>query len=110
MLRRKTIIVLVITLMVTVMMSAFSFLYISQILRLRITNIFETATNLPNQFAYAATTDLPDCSSPPVDSNDPVSVRHSLTDYIQTDINLNNLLQSASGDWTFILDVCIVDT
>jgi signal transduction histidine kinase len=108
--RRKTIIVLVITLMVTVMMSAFSFLYISQILRLRITNIFETATNLTHQFAYAANSDLPDVSSTPVDTNDPVSVRHSLTDYIQTDINLNNLLQSASGDWTFILDVCIVDT
>ena len=34
MLRRKTIIVLAITLMVTVMVTAFSYLYLSQILRL----------------------------------------------------------------------------
>ena len=35
MLRRKTIIVLTITFMVTLMVSAFSYLYISQVLRLR---------------------------------------------------------------------------
>ncbi len=45
MLRRKTIIVLTITLMVTVMVSAFSYLYISQILRLRIDNANETANS-----------------------------------------------------------------
>ena len=54
MLRRKTIIVLVITLMVTAMVSAFSYLYISQILRLRIENAYETATSLTHQLAYAA--------------------------------------------------------
>src|SRR5271163_359330 len=67
--RRKTIIVLVITFMVTAMMSAFSYLYISQILRLRITNIYESATSLTHQFAYAANSDLPDVSSTPVDTS-----------------------------------------
>ena len=52
--RRKTIIVLVITLMVTVLVSAFSYLYISQILRLRIVSAYETATSLTHQLAYAA--------------------------------------------------------
>ena len=56
--RRKTIIVFVITLMVTVMMCAFSFLYISQILRLRVTNIYETGTNLTHQLAYAAANEI----------------------------------------------------
>jgi len=108
--RRKTIIVFVITFMVTAMMCAFSYLYISQILRLRITNIYESATSLTHQFAYAANIDLPDFSSTPVDTSDAVAMRGKLTEAIQTDVNLNNLLQSASGDWTFILDVCIVDT
>ena len=63
MLRRKTIIVLVITLMVTAMVSAFSYLYISQILRLRIANANETATSLTHQLAYAAANAVPDFGS-----------------------------------------------
>jgi len=59
MFRRKTIIVLVITLMVTVMVTAFSILYISQILRLRIANANETATSLTHQLAYAASNAVP---------------------------------------------------
>ena len=42
MLRRKTIIVLTITFMVTLLVAAFSYLYISQIIRLRIDNAHET--------------------------------------------------------------------
>ncbi len=110
MLRRKTIIVLVITLMVTAMVSAFSYLYISQILRLRIANAYETATNLTHQVAYAAATSVPDFSSTPVDTSDPAAVRHALADFVQTDVDLNNLLQSDPGDWSFIYDVTIVDT
>lgn len=109
MLRRKTIIVLVITLMVTVMMSAFSYLYISQILRLRIANTYDTATNLTHQLAYAVANAVPDFSSTSLDTSDPVAMRHALRDYVQTDINLNNLLQSETGDWSFIYDVSIVD-
>ncbi len=108
--RRKTIIVFVITLMVTVMMCAFSFLYISQILRLRITNIYETGTNLTHQLAYAAANAVPDFSSTPLDTSDPAAVRRALSDYVQTDVDLNNLLQSDPGDWSFIYDVTIVDT
>jgi hypothetical protein len=110
MLRRKTIIVLVITFMVTAMMSAFSYLYISQILRLRIANTYESATSLTHQLAYAVANAVPDFSSTSLDTNDPVAVRRALTEYVQTDINLNNLLQSETGDWNFIYDVSIVDT
>ncbi|MGZ7056474.1 MAG: hypothetical protein ACXVK3_13165, partial [Candidatus Angelobacter sp.] len=69
MLRRKTIIVLVITLMVTVMVTAFSILYISQILRLRIANANETATSLTHQLAYAASNAVPDFSSTSIDTS-----------------------------------------
>lgn len=109
MLRRKTIIVLVITLMVATMVTTFSYLYISQILRLRIANAYETATSLTQQLAYAAGSDLPDFGSTKIDTNDPVALRRALTEYLQTDIDLNNLLQSDPGDWRYIYDVAIVD-
>ena len=109
MLRRKVIIVIVITLMVTVMVSAFSYLYISQIIRLRITNAYETAISLTHQLAYAANTAVPDFSSTSVDTSDPAAVRRALIDYVQTDVDLNNMLQSETGDFRFISDVAIVD-
>jgi signal transduction histidine kinase len=110
MLRRKTIIVLVITLMVTVMVSAFSYLYIAQILRLRVENANTTAIDLTHQLAYVAKNDLPDFTSTKIDTNNPVAIRRALVDYVQTDVYLNNLLQSQTSDWSFIYDVMIVDT
>ena len=109
MLRRKTIIVLVITLMVTAMVTAFSYLYMSQILRLRIVSANETATSLTHQLAYAVSNVVPDFSSTPVDTNNPAALRRALGEYVQTDVALNNLLQSDPGDWRFIYDVTIVD-
>jgi signal transduction histidine kinase len=109
MLRRKTIIVLAITLMVTVMVTAFSYLYISQILRLRIANAHETASSLSRQLAYAVGNAVPDFGSTKIDTTDPVAVRRALTEFVQTDVDLNNLLQSVTGDWSFIYDVAIVD-
>ena len=78
MLRRKTIIVLVITLMVTTMVTAFSVLYISQILRLRITNAKDTAISLTHQLAYAASNAVPDFSSTSIDTSNAVAVRRAL--------------------------------
>jgi signal transduction histidine kinase len=109
MFRRKTIIVLVITFMVAAMVTAFSYLYISQILRLRIANAYETATSLTHQLAYAASNAVPDFGSTKIDTNDPVALKRALTEYVQTDVDLNNLLQSDPGDWRYIYDVSIVD-
>ena len=109
MLRRKTTIVLVITLMVTIMVTAFSYLYISQILRLRIANASETATSLTHQLAYAAGNIVPDFSSTSVDTNNPAAVSRALAELVQTDVDLMNLLQSDPGDWRYIYDVSIVD-
>jgi len=108
MLRRKAIIVFTITLMVTLMVSAFSYLYISQILRLRIDNASETAKQLTRQLAYAAENDPPDFSSTPVDTNDQVAVRRAMVEYLQTDIDLNNMLQSARGSWVFLMDAALI--
>jgi len=108
MLRRKTIIVLTITVMVTLMVSAFSYLYISQILRLRIENANETAIQLTHQLAYAAENDVPDFSSTPINTNDAGAVRRAMVEYLQTDIDLNNMLQSARGSWVFLMDAAII--
>ena len=108
MLRRKTIIVLTITLMVTVMVAAFSYLYILQVLRLRIENAQETARQLAYQIAYNAENNLPDFSSTPLDTSNPIAMRDALVEYLQTDIDLNNLLQSAQGSWAFLMDAAII--
>jgi signal transduction histidine kinase len=60
--------------------------------------------------AYAAGNAVPDFSSTSVDTSDPVALRRALADYVQTDVSLNNLLQSDPGDWRYIYDVAIVDT
>ena len=109
MLRRKTIIVLAIALMVTAMVAAFSYLYISQILRSRISNASQTAISLTHQLAYAAENAVPDFGSTKIDTSDPVALKRALTDYMQTDVNLNNLLQSYPGDWPYIYDAAITD-
>src|SRR5579871_2758943 len=108
MLRRKTIIVLTITFMMTAMVTAFSYLYISQILRLRIDSADETAKQLTRQLAYAADNDLPDFSSTAIDVNSAAAVRHAVIDYLQDDVDLNNMLQSARGSWTFVMDAAII--
>jgi signal transduction histidine kinase len=108
MVRRKTIIVLTITFMVTLMVTAFSYLYISQILRLRISNADESAIQLTRQLAYAVENDPPDFSSTRVDTTDPIAVRRAIADYLVTDVGLNNMLQSAQGSWIFVMDAAII--
>jgi PAS domain S-box-containing protein len=107
--RRKTIIVITLTFMVMVMVTAFSYLYISQILRLRATNVYDNASYLTQQLAYAATNAVPDLGSTPVDTGNPEAVRVALTEYLQTDVNLNSMLESVVGNWPFIYDASVVD-
>ncbi len=108
--RRKAIIVLAITFMVTVMVTAFSWLYISQTLRLRITNTYDSADKLTQQLQYFAENDLPDLSSTRIDTNDPAAVRRALAEYLPMDTNLLNNLQSDTALWPYIYDACVVDT
>ena len=107
--RRKIIIVLAITFMVTVMVTAFSYLYISQILRQRITSAYESANRLTQQLAYFAGNDIPDFSSTRIDTNDPAAVRRALAEYLPMDTNILNNLESEVALWPFIYDASIVD-
>jgi PAS domain S-box-containing protein len=107
--RRKAIIVTAIAIMVTVMVTAFSYLYISQILRQRINSAYESTSRLTQQLAYFAGNDLPDLSSTRIDTNDPVAVRRALAEYLPMDTNILNNLESEVALWPYIYDASIVD-
>jgi len=107
--RRKTIIVLTITFMVTAMVAAFSYLYISSLLRQRISNAYENATLLTKQLASFASNDLPDFTSTRVDTNDPVAMRRAITEYLPMDTNLLNNLETDRDYWPYIYDVSVID-
>ncbi len=107
--RRKTKIVLAITFMIAVLVSGFSYLYISQILRQRINSAAETASLLAAQLAYAAKKEVPELGDTRVDTNNPVAVREAIAEYFQEDQNLNDMVESVIGNWPIVYDVAIVD-
>lgn len=107
--RRKAIIVTAIAIMVTVMVTSFSYLYISQILRQRINSAYESASRLTQQLAYFAGNDLPDLSSTRIDTNDPAAIRRALAEYLPMDTNILNNLESEVALWPYIYDASIVD-
>jgi PAS domain S-box-containing protein len=107
--RRKTKIVLGITLMVFALVAAFSYVYISEMLRQRVTSAYETASLLSQQLAYAAYNAQPDLSSTPIDTTNEAAVRAAIADYLATDANLTNMLESVVGNWPIIYDAAIVD-
>lgn len=108
--RRKTQIVLAITFMVAAMVSAFSYIYVSQILRQRVTFAHDTAGFLNSQLAYLAANAIPDLTSTRVDTSNPAKVRGAIADYLATNLDLNTMLESVVTDWPMIYDAAIVDT
>ena len=79
--RRKTKIVLAITFMIAVLVSGFSYLYISQVLRQRVNSASELAILYTAQLASAAANAVPDLSSTRVDTSDPAAVRAAIAEY-----------------------------
>jgi PAS domain S-box-containing protein len=108
--RRRTQIVLAITFMVAVLVSAFSYVYISQLLRQQVTTADTTASNLTSNLAFLATKAAPDLSSTRVDTSNPQAVRKAIAYYLGTDRDLNNFLESVVGSWPMIYDAAIVDS
>ena len=107
--RRKTIIVLAITFMVTVMATASSYLYISKVLRDRITYDYEDALRLNQHLIYLAAIDLPDLTSTRVDTSNPVAMRRAIAENLGVDTNLMNNMSSAVALWPYISDAAVVD-
>src|SRR5579862_6023142 len=106
---RKTKIVLAITVMVAVMVSAFSYLYVSQVVRQRLNAADETANLLASQLAFASNEAVPELADTRVDTSDPVAVRQATADRLQEDASLNNVLDSIIGNWTIVYDAAVVD-
>ena len=108
--RRKTKIVLAITFMVAVLVLAFSYIYISELLRQRVTTARESAAQLTSNLAYLAANASPDLSSTKVDTTNPLAMRRAVAYYLGTDRDLNNFLESVVGTWPIIYDAAIVDS
>ncbi len=106
---RKFIIVFVITTLFTALVVAFSWFYLSQLLRQRLLWADETASQLTNQLEYAASKAVPDLTSTRVDTANPKEMRAAITNYLQTDTNLNAMLESVVGNSRIIYDAAIVD-
>lgn len=107
--RRRTKLVLAITFMVTALVSAFSYIYISEILRQRVTSAHDTAAYLTSELAYVAANATPDLTSTRVDTSNPEAVRRAIAYYLGTDRDLNTMMESVVGNWPIIYDAAIVD-
>lgn len=107
---RKVIIVFVITTLFTALVVAFSWFYLSQMLRQRLLWADETASGLTRQLEYTASKAVPDLTSTRVDTADPKAMRMAISTYLQTDSNLNDMLESVVGNSQIVYDAAIVDT
>jgi len=108
--RRRTQLVLAITLMVAALVTTFSYIYIAQLVRQQIATAHETAAQLTSQLEYLATTAAPDLSSTKVDTSKPEAVRRAIKYYLGTDRDLNTMVESVVGNWPIVLDAAIVDS
>ncbi len=106
---RKTKIVLAITFMVVVMVSAFSYLYISLFLRQRLNSASDIAQLLAQQIVYSASNAVFDLGSTKVDTDNIKAVRKAIEGYLTTDTNLNDLLDSSVGNVPIVYDAAIMD-
>jgi signal transduction histidine kinase len=106
---RKVIIVLVITTLFTALVVGFSWVYLSQLLRQRLLWADETAGQIASQMEFAAYKAVPDFTSTRIDTANPKAMRAAITDYLQTDTNLNEMLESVVGNSSIVRDAAIVD-
>src|ERR1700719_173444 len=107
---RKFIIVFVITTLFTTLVVGFSWVYLSQLLRQRLLWADETASQLTNQLQYAASKAVPDLTSTRVNTNNPKAMRAAITNFLQTDTNRNDMLESVVGNSRIIYDAAIVNS
>jgi PAS domain S-box-containing protein len=107
--RLKTKLVLAITAMIVALVTTFSFIYVSQLMRQRISVAFDTANLLSHELQEAVSDAQPDLSSTRVDTTNPEEYRTAVAESLQTDANLNTFLDSVVGDAPIIYDAAITD-
>jgi signal transduction histidine kinase len=107
--RLRTKIVLAITGMVVLLVAGFSYVYISQFLRQRISLAVKNADSIADGIAYDIHNAVPDLSSTRTDTADPKAVRSALRVYLPQDPNLISAFSSAVAVWPLVYDVALVD-
>ncbi len=110
-LRLKTKLVIAISAMVVALVATLSYIYVSQMLRQRVTEAYQSGDFISHQIYHGAREALElDLSNANVDAEDPQAVEAAIEDSLQTDPGLNSLLQSIVGYSPTIYDAAIVDT
>ena len=94
--------------MVAALVSFFSYIYISQLLRQDISTARETASYLASQLAFLANNATPDITSTKVNTSDPAAVSRAIAYYLSTDSDLNAMVQSVVGSWPTVYDAAII--
>jgi len=107
----KTKLVVAITFMVFALVAAYSYAYLSQLVRMRITEAYTDtdfiARQIFNSARQAVEIDLDDSR---VRADDPRQVHDAIAESLHSDPGLNTLLQSIIGYSPIIYDAAIVDT
>jgi len=106
---RKFIIVFALTTLFTALVIAFSWLYLSEFIHQRLVSANETAQQLTRQLTYAASKAVPDFTSTRVDTQNPKAMRAAISNYLQLDADLNEMLESVTGNLRVISGAAIVD-
>src|SRR5438270_8369733 len=110
-LRLKTKLVLAISTLVVAIVAAFATIYISQIVRQRVDESYNSGNFVAHQIFHSSRELLElDLSSTRVDTNNPQAVLEAAEESLQTDPGLNSLLQSIVGYSPIIYDVAIADS
>src|SRR5512142_888334 len=110
-LKLKTKLVIAISAIVVALMAALSYIYVSQMLRQRVTEAYQSSDFTAHQMYHGAREALElDLSNARVDPDDPQAVQAAIEDSLQTDPGLNSLLQSIVGYSPTIYDAAITDT
>ena len=107
--RLRTKIVLAVTSMVALMVAGFSYIYISQLLRQKVSDTYDQCKTLAYQLVFDTREAIPDLSSTKVDVNNPAAVRATLAQFLQTDPNLTNQFKTIVGSWPDVIDATLVD-
>ena len=110
-LRLKTKLVFAITAMVVAIVATLSTLYIMELVHQRIQEAYDVSHNIGLQlYSVSKGAFQLDLSGTKVDTNDPIQVKLAWQEALQTDWEINALLESAYGDSKLVYDVAIVDT
>ena len=108
--RLKTKLVLAISGMVVALVVAFSYLYVSHLVRQRTTEAYDNATFVAKQIRESARDASQGDATPPfAETNDPNEIKTALNKTLQADPGLTTLLQSIVGFSQTISDAAIVD-